>query len=114
MFYIYILYSQKADKFYIGYSPDVFKRLQEHNNPLSNSKFTAKYLLWNLVCYFAVSDSRGEAMKVERFIKKQKSKQFIQKLIREKNNKQYINDCKFQFNYIPLFQLKSTALYKYI
>jgi len=92
MFYIYILYSQKADKFYIGYSPDVFKRLQEHNNPLSNSKFTAKYLLWNLVCYFAVSDSRGEAMKVERFIKKQKSKQFIQKLIREKNNKQYIND----------------------
>lgn len=79
MFYIYILHSQKADKFYIGYSPDVFKRLREHNNPLSGSKFTAKYLPWNLVCYFSVSDSRGDALKVERFIKKQKSKQFIQK-----------------------------------
>jgi hypothetical protein len=24
------------------------------------------------------------------------------------------NGCKFQFNYIPLFQLKSNTLYKYI
>ena len=92
MFYIYILYSQKADKFYIGYSPDVVKRLREHNNPLSNSKFTAKYLPWILVCYFPVSDSRGDALKVERFIKKQKSKQFIQKLINQKDNHKYFND----------------------
>ena len=92
MFYIYILYSKKADKFYIGYAQDVFKRLREHNNPLANSKFTAKYLPWNLVCDFAVSDSRSEALKVERFIKKQKSKQFIQKLIKQKDNQKYFND----------------------
>ena len=92
MFFIYILYSQKADKFYVGYSPDVFKRLREHNNPISNSKFTAKYLPWNLVCFFPVSDSRGDALKVEKFIKNQKSKEFIKRLILENNNQQYFNN----------------------
>ena len=92
MFYIYILYSKKNEKFYIGYSQNVFKRLREHNNPKTKSKFTAKYLPWNLVCDFAVSDSRSDAVKVERFIKKQKSKQFIQKLIKQKENQKYFNE----------------------
>jgi len=36
MFYVYILYSQKYDRYYIGHSPDVDKRLKEHNNPREN------------------------------------------------------------------------------
>jgi hypothetical protein len=31
LYYIYILYSMKSDKFYIGYSTDSWKRLIEHN-----------------------------------------------------------------------------------
>jgi putative endonuclease len=89
MFYIYILYSKSADKYYIGHTPDVFKRLVEHNSPEVKSKFTAKYLPWILLLSFDVSDNRGEAIKVERFIKNQKSRDFIQKLIFEKDNKEY-------------------------
>ena len=52
MFYVYILYSQSADKFYVGQTSDVHKRLREHNNPLENSKFTAKFIPWEIVLFF--------------------------------------------------------------
>jgi len=86
MFYVYILYSQSADKFYVGQTPDVEKRLMEHNNPLEKSKFTAKFIPWEIAVFFPVSDSRADAMKIEKFIKSQKSKKFIIKLIDNKNN----------------------------
>jgi putative endonuclease len=86
MFYVYILYSLTADKFYVGQTPDVQKRLWEHNNPNENSKFTAKYIPWELVLHFPVSESRADSMKMENFIKSQKSKKFILKLIANKEN----------------------------
>ena len=48
-FYIYILYSEKANKYYIGHTSDVNRRLFEHNNPEKSTKFTAKYLPLALV-----------------------------------------------------------------
>ena len=86
MFCIYILYSQSADKFYVGQTSDVQKRLWEHNNPVEKSKYTAKYIPWELILYFQVSNERGDAMKIEKFIKAQKSRKFILKLIENKNN----------------------------
>jgi len=94
MFYVYILFSYKSDRFYIGHTTDVYKRLEEHNNPLKNSRYTSKHLPWVLVLSFMISESRGEAMLVEKFIKNQKSREFIKKLIREKNNPQYLEDLK--------------------
>ena len=79
-YYIYILYSPSADKFYVGHSNDVARRLEEHNNPIRNT-FTSKYLPWEMACYFEVSEDRGGAMKAEQHIKKQKSKGFIKQLI---------------------------------
>jgi putative endonuclease len=76
MFYLYILYSETAGKFYIGHTDDIIRRLAEHNNPRINSKFTAKYIPWSLALSFPVSENRGEAMKVEKFIKKTKIKEF--------------------------------------
>ena len=46
MFTLYILYSTKLDKFYIGYTADVEKRLREHNSDIST--FTAKANDWIL------------------------------------------------------------------
>ena len=37
-----------------------------------------------MVLSFEVSESRGEAIKVERFIKKQKNRQFLKRLIESK------------------------------
>jgi putative endonuclease len=92
MFYVYILYSVRSDRYYIGQSEDVFKRLYEHNHPLRNSKYCSKHIPWKLVLNFEVSSSRSDAMMVERFIKKQKSRIFIEKLIRESSNRQYYTE----------------------
>jgi putative endonuclease len=94
MFYVYILYSQKSDWFYIGHTTDVHKRLEEHNNPRVTTKYTSKHLPWDLVLFFKISESRGEAILVERFIKNQKSRKFISRLICEKDNPQSLNDLK--------------------
>ena len=81
MFYIYILYSQVADRYYVGQSDDPERRLEEHNNAMKNS-YTSKFRPWMMKRMFAVSESRGEARKVESYIKKRlKSRREIEKLI---------------------------------
>ena len=89
VFFIYILFSYSSGRYYIGHTPDVQKRLHEHNNPLRPDKYTAKHLPWTMRLSFKVSPLRGEAMIVERFIKKQKSKTFIENLIAQKDNQEY-------------------------
>jgi len=89
MYHVYILYSQSIDRFYIGHTSNVHKRLEEHNNPVDFSKYSAKGIPWEIVLSIMISESRSDAMKVEKFIKKQKSRAFIQKLILEKDNLEY-------------------------
>ena len=91
MYYVYILFSSSSDRYYIGHTPDVQKRLEEHNNPTRSDKYTAKHLPWELILFFKVSSDRGEAMIVERFIKRQKSRNLLKKLIVEKDNKDYFD-----------------------
>ena len=79
IFYIYILYSQAFDKYYIGHSEDPWRRLEEHNSGKLH-KFTSDYRPWRLKAIFSISENRGDAMKMEKFIKKQKSKTLIEKL----------------------------------
>ena len=86
VFYIYILFSKKSDKYYIGSTSDVYRRLEEHNNPSAFNKYTSKHLPWQLKVFFEVSDIRGEAMIVERFIKNQKNRVFLERLIAEMEN----------------------------
>ena len=80
MFYIYIIYSESADKYYIGYTNDPDRRLVEHNTVIKNS-YTFKFRPWILKSVFMVSESRGEARKIENYIKKMKSRSFIENQI---------------------------------
>ena len=75
-----MIYSQSSDIYYIGYSSDPKKRLDQHNSN-EGGKFTGKRSNWILKAVFEESDSRAETMKLEKFIKKQKSRVFIEKLI---------------------------------
>jgi putative endonuclease len=43
---VYILYSPKIDKYYIGACTDMERRLYEHN--IGHSKFTATGMPWEL------------------------------------------------------------------
>ena len=80
MYYIYFIYSVSADRYYIGHSSNPWKRLEQHNNNESD-KFTGKYKPWDLKAVFQISERKGDADKIEKFIKRQKSRKLILQLI---------------------------------
>jgi putative endonuclease len=94
-YFVYILYAAQYDKYYIGQTNDLDKRIWQHNN-LDINSFTSKYRPWEIVAKIHFK-SRESAMKAERFIKKQKSRNFIQKIILRQNDIDFISqifpDC---------------------
>jgi len=82
LFYIYILWSEQSDIYYVGYTSDVSKRLIQHNE-LSVNSFTSKHRTWLLKAVFACGESRARAKAIEKFIKKQKRKTFIEQLLKQ-------------------------------
>jgi len=78
-FYIYILHSISSDKYYVGYSTDPVRRVVEHNTKPFTT-FTSKNRPWELVTYFNCGSEESAAIKIERFIKKQKSRILIKQL----------------------------------
>ncbi len=80
MYYLYILYSEKSDVYYVGHTDDVNQRFKEHNSS-GRVTYTSKHRPWEVKGVFECGSNRGEALKIERFIKKQKSRRLIEKLI---------------------------------
>jgi putative endonuclease len=78
MFYLYIIYSAKLDRYYVGYTADIEVRIVQHNNGLSS--FTSKANDWKLV-YKEQYPNREEAHKRELEIKSKKSRKYIEWLI---------------------------------
>ncbi len=81
MYYLYIIYSAGADKYYVGYTTDIMIRLKKHNHQESFNTYTRKYRPWVLQGLFRIGEEEKEAIRIERFIKKQKSKALIKRLI---------------------------------
>ena len=78
MYYCYILYSPRLDRYYVGSTQDLQDRLARHN--AGRSKYTKVGIPWELV-YQESFDTRTEAYQREREIKRQKSRKYIQDLI---------------------------------
>ncbi len=78
MYSVYILYSNSIDRYYVGYTNDLERRLSEHNR--KKSKYTDAGIPWTLV-YYEEYASKKEAMNREKFIKNKKSKQYITDLV---------------------------------
>ncbi len=78
MFYVYILKSEKFDKFYIGYTSNLEDRINRHKH--GRSKYTSSILPVDLI-YFETFETKSLALKREKEIKRYKSHKYIQKLI---------------------------------
>jgi putative endonuclease len=78
IFFVYIIYSPLLDKYYVGYTSDLEKRLFEHNSGIS--EFTSQKADWQLK-YTEEFPDRASAMKREKEIKKKKSRKYIEWLI---------------------------------
>jgi putative endonuclease len=81
MFFVYIIYSEKLNRFYIGSTDDVNRRLNEHNAVTYSDAFTSRGIPWALFLSIACQTST-QAYSIERHIKKMKSANFIQNLKR--------------------------------
>ena len=80
VFFVYILYSESADKYYIGSTDDVSRRLEEHNSVDKNT-YTSRYRPWVLKASFMISECRGDARRVESYLKRLKSRKIIERII---------------------------------
>jgi len=78
MYTMYILYSKSLDRYYVGYTNDLERRLSEHNR--KKGKYTDTGIPWELV-YTEVFDSREMAHSRETYIKSKKSRRYIVELI---------------------------------
>jgi len=77
-FYVYILYSLSKDKYYIGSCENVDIRLIRHNSGRNHS--TKSGIPWELK-KIEVYNLRREAYQREVFIKRMKSRKFIEQVI---------------------------------
>lgn len=76
---VYVLYSQKLNKFYIGSCLNLEQRLLEHKNKTFTNSFTAVADDWQL--YFEMNELNSvTARKIETHIKSMKSKKYIENL----------------------------------
>ncbi|MBS7255079.1 GIY-YIG nuclease family protein [Flavobacterium branchiicola] len=77
---VYILHSQKLNRYYIGYTSNFDVRLEFHRNSPPN-KFTANANDW--VLFFSLScTSKTQALSIERHIKNMKSKVYVENLLK--------------------------------
>jgi putative endonuclease len=80
VFYVYILQSEKDKSLYIGFSPDLRKRLVKHNkNQVTSTKYKTP---WKLIYYEAYLE-RKDATGRERFLKSGAGWRFIKKQIKQ-------------------------------
>jgi len=77
-YFTYILHSDSADRYYIGYTNNLEIRLRQHNNNYFG--FTKRYRPWKIVYSKSFSDKKS-AMKLERYLKSLKNKERIKQFI---------------------------------
>lgn len=78
MHFVYILKSQAKQRFYIGCTKDLSKRIKEHNS--GKTSYKARYAPWELVC-FREFEHQLEAYQCEKLIKSYKGGNSFKKII---------------------------------
>jgi len=78
MYYTYIIYSKKIDRYYIGSTDDIDLRIVRHNSGTTRS--TKAGVPWCLK-YYEKYLTKSEAIKREYEIKRWKSRKLIELLI---------------------------------
>ena len=77
---IYILHSDKIDRYYVGYSSNLDERLNFHENS-KKRKYTYNAKDWRL--YYTIEcQTKSLGLAIERHIKRMKSKVYIENLLK--------------------------------
>ncbi|MBX9735024.1 MAG: GIY-YIG nuclease family protein [Chitinophagaceae bacterium] len=76
-FTVYVLYSEKANKHYTGFTNNLAERLHSHND--YGKDWTAAYRPWRLI-YSKQFDLKADAMKYEKWLKSGVGRNYIKRL----------------------------------
>ena len=80
MFYVYVLLSLKDKKFYIGFTNDLKRRLNEHN---SGKNISTKSRIPLKLIYYESHLSKADAERREKYFKTTKGKSALKQMLRE-------------------------------
>jgi len=69
MYFIYILFSPSADKYYVGFTNNIGARLKKHNTQENFNTYTKKFRHWELAALFSCGNLKEDAVKNERYSK---------------------------------------------
>ena len=78
-FVIYILYSERFNKNYTGFTYNLIERFKSHNN-LETKGYTLKFRPWKVI-HVEFFTSKSDAMKREKYLKTGAGREFIKNLI---------------------------------
>ena len=79
MYYVYIIFSAKINKYYVGSTENLELRIIKHN--LGTTRYTSQTNDWKIV-YCENYQSKTEALKRENEIKRKKSRKYIEDLLK--------------------------------
>jgi putative endonuclease len=82
MFHVYVLYSEKFQKIYIGMTSNLEERLKSHNE-LGTKGWTIKFRSWQIV-YQEQFEEKKNALTREKQFKSAKGREFIRALIKNR------------------------------
>ena len=74
MFYTYVLYSEKDNKYYVGFTKDLKKRLEAHNRGLVSSTRNRRPLK---LIYYEACLNEIDAIKREKYFKSGFGRRFL-------------------------------------
>jgi putative endonuclease len=77
-YYVYVLYSEKFDKIYVGMTSDLEKRVFAHNNLPKG--WTKSFRPWKLI-FSETFAEKAEALKREKALKTHQGRAFIREHI---------------------------------
>ena len=79
--FVYIIFSESINRFYVGETVNVDERITQHNLGFYKSAFSKQAtdwkLFWSIECV-----SRTQALKIENHIKKMKNRKYFENLVK--------------------------------
>ena len=82
-YYVYIITNYNTTTLYVGFTDDLYRRVQEHKLKLHEHSFSAKYNLDRLL-YYEVFSEKEEALAQEKRVKRYK-REWKENLINSQN-----------------------------
>lgn len=79
-FFVYVLFSEKDKKLYIGFSSDVFRRLEQHNAGMNTSTAPRRPLR---LIYFEAHILASDALRRESYFKTSSGKRTLQIILKQ-------------------------------